>query len=178
MVVSICGDGLYNYGKMSFNQNLEWNQLGGVIGNSNTAAFDGVTLKNAKNYGTVEAATGSSGSALYIGGIMGRVQNNLAISNCENYGTVRSVANCSGAYRVGGVFGDVVGADASVKSCKNGDPDKAPLTVSVIANQAATNTTNIYVGGIMGWSKGKEITSCSNHANVTISGSTSVAPFI
>ena len=178
MVVSICGDGLYNYGKMSFNQMLEWNQLGGVIGNSNTAAFDGVTLKNAKNYGTVEAVTGSSGSALYMGGIMGRVQNNLALSNCENYGTVRSVATCSGAYRVGGVFGDVVGANATVKSCKNGDPGKAPLTVSVIANQEATNTTNIYVGGIMGWSKGKEITSCSNHANVTISGSTSVAPFI
>ena len=178
MLSASSGNGLYNYGKLSFNKKLSWNQIGGVIGNTGSGTFEGITLKNAKNYGTVEAATGSSSSALYMGGVASRIQNNFVVSNCENYGAVNSVATCSGAYRVGGVFGDITSSNAAIENCKNGDPDKAPLTVSVVASQAATNTTNIYVGGIMGWSKGKAITNCSNHANVTISGSTSVSPFI
>ena len=178
MVSLICGNGLYNYGKLSFDKKLEWNQLGGVIGNTTTGALTGATLKNAKNYGTIEATSGASGTAIYIGGVMGRVQNNLSLSNCENYGTVRTVASSSGNYRVGGVFGDVTKVDATVENCKNGDPDKAPITVSVAPSQASTSTTNIYVGGIMGYSESKKIANCSNHANVSLSGTTAVAPFI
>lgn len=104
-----------------------YNMAGGIIG------FSRATIKNCKNYGTIEI-TGNDYGYSGVGGIVGS-QGNKQISLCENYGKI------IGAPRAGGILGCAVSQEIYISNCINeGD---------VINNKNGPNYST-GTGGILG----------------------------
>lgn len=109
------------------------NQIGGIIGY--IAAAD-VTIKNCKNYGTVQARE-------LVGGIVGGSWQNVTYINCENHGTV-----IASSARVGGIAGEKF-AVATLTNCSN----TGSISAAGTAASSDSGTANLYVGYLIGQEK-------------------------
>ena len=149
------------------------NYTGGFIGNSGyNTVFN---ISNCKNYGSV---TGDK----YVGGIVGRATGNtVTITNSTNEGDITA----NNDY-IGGIIGGIDGINSSkFENCTNsgtitgktwyiGGIVGASINDSNITFNNCKNTVNIssptnnYVGGIVGYAKGKTMmNNCVNSGNIS-----------
>ena len=149
------------------------NYTGGFIGNSGyNTVFN---ISNCKNYGSV---TGDK----YVGGIVGRATGNtVTITNSTNEGDITA----NNDY-IGGIIGGIDGINSSkFENCTNsgtitgktwyiGGIVGASINDSNITFNNCKNTVNIssptnnYVGGIVGYAKGKTMmNNCVNTGNIS-----------
>lgn len=149
------------------------NYTGGFIGNSGyNTVFN---ISNCKNYGSV---TGDK----YVGGIVGRATGNtVTITNSTNEGEITA----NNDY-IGGILGGIEGINSSkFENCTNsgtitgktwyiGGIVGASINDSNITFNNCKNTVNIssptnnYVGGIVGYAKGKTMmNNCVNSGNIS-----------
>lgn len=149
------------------------NNCGGFIGTSgNNTVFN---ISNCKNYGSV---TGDK----YVGGIVGRATGNtVTITNSTNEGVVTANNDF-----IGGIIGGIDGINSSkFENCTNsgtitgktwyiGGIVGASNNDSNITFNNCKNTVNIssptnrYVGGIVGYAKGKTMmNNCVNTGNIS-----------
>ena len=149
------------------------NNCGGFIGTSgNNTVFN---ISNCKNYGSV---TGDK----YVGGIVGRAAGNtVTITNSTNEGVVTANNDF-----IGGIIGGIDGINSSkFENCTNsgtitgktwyiGGIVGASNNDSNITFNNCKNTVNIssptnkYVGGIVGYAKGKTMmNNCVNTGNIS-----------
>ena len=149
------------------------NNCGGFIGNSgDNTVFN---ISNCKNYGSV---TGDK----YVGGIVGRATGNtVAITNSTNEGVITA----NNDY-IGGIIGGIDGINSlKFENCTNsgtitgktwyiGGIVGASNNDSNITFNNCKNTVNIssptnsYVGGIVGYAKGKTMmNNCVNTGNIS-----------
>ena len=117
--------------------------VGGIVGR---AAGNTVTITNSTNEGEITANND------YIGGIIGGIDgiNSSKFENCTNSGTITGKT-----WYIGGIVG-ASNNDGNItfNNCKN--------TVSI------SSPTNRYVGGIVGYAKGKTMmNNCVNTGNIS-----------
>ena len=149
------------------------NNCGGFIGNSGENTV--FNISNCKNYGSV---TGDK----YVGGIVGRATGNtVTITNSTNEGVITA----NNDY-IGGIIGGIDGINSSkFENCTNsgtitgkawyiGGIVGASINDSNITFNNCKNTVNIssptnrYVGGIVGYAKGKTMmNNCVNSGNIS-----------
>ncbi len=125
--------------------------LGGSVGYVNT---EGSTVKNCKNYGSINVSgkTSSTGYS-YLGGIASSNANDaLTISNCENYGDCTlNIATMK--LRFGGMSGMLCN---SVSNCH------AEFDITV--NQVAASSA---IGGLAGYMRASTVSNCSYKGTIT-----------
>ena len=93
------------------------------------------------------------------GGIVGIAESSTQVSDCINYGTVKCITSESDAADAGGIVGWL--ADSSnITNCSNFG--------TVIGLIYGSNTSPIYVGGIVGFAWTKSISDCYNAGAVRI----------
>ena len=146
---------------------------GGFIGNSgNNTVFN---ISNCKNYGSV---TGDK----YVGGIVGRAAGNtVTITNSTNEGVVTANNDF-----IGGIIGGIDGINSSkFENCTNSGTitgktwyiggivgrsyNDSNITFNNCKNTVnISSPTNNYVGGIVGYAKGKTMmNNCVNTGNIS-----------
>ena len=117
--------------------------VGGIVGR---ATGNTVTITNSTNEGVVTANND------YIGGIIGGIDgiNSSKFENCTNSGTITGKT-----WYIGGIVGASINdSNITFNNCKN--------TVSI------SSPTNKYVGGIVGYAKGKTMmNNCVNTGNIS-----------
>ena len=149
------------------------NNCGGFIGNSgDNTVFN---ISNCKNYGSV---TGNK----YVGGIVGRATGNtVTITNSTNEGLI--TANDDD---IGGIIGGIDGINSSkFENCTNSGTitgktwyiggivgvsnNDSNITFNNCKNTVnISSPTNRYVGGIVGYAKGKTMmNNCVNSGNIS-----------
>lgn len=135
---------------------------GGVVGRLNRdAAYD---YSGHSNAGDINVGASGSSSGVYIGGIVGRLNEGASISSCENTGgTINySATNSKCELLIGGIVGVT---NKPVTSCTNATAINAAGTYSL-------NSSGKYysVGGIVGYQKGdEELKDDVNTADITLS---------
>ena len=127
-----------NYGSVTGDK-----YVGGIVGR---ATGNTVTITNSTNEGVITANND------YIGGIIGGIDgiNSLKFENCTNSGTITGKT-----WYIGGIVG-ASNNDSNItfNNCKN--------TVNI------SSPTNNYVGGIVGYAKGKTMmNNCVNTGNIS-----------
>ncbi len=169
-----------NYGTISCGTNTKSLSgivtLGGVFGRSQSTAW---TVNNCINYGDVIAQgdwSGISNDSWGVGGVFAECNVKKA-TNCKNFGNISftSTKKMKISLNVGGVAGVVNASGVVIENWQNGNPDAAPNSVTV---NVAGNTAANYVGGVIGWNKGKSLKNCHNHGNVSYTGATDLTPYI
>ena len=161
----------------SGNQTAKTIAIGGLSGgldgeNVSRMAIRGCTMDGAITLsdGTTYGGPVLTGEYLYVGGIVGDMSDGT-VENCTT--TESALIDCRGQYKngIGGIVGYV--NTGSVSSCENS------ATVTFASNGARANTTPTYVGGILGQSYSKGVTTmddCHNHgALTTTSNSTTLS---
>jgi len=140
-------------GAESFTANPTRAQLGGIIGRTRGS----VTVIDSANYANVHKHAMNSSAATRnntrVGGIIGRIHpvggQHVLIDGARNYGNV-SVPGSDGA--LGGVFGEILAP---------------PRGVARIEVTNTTNRGNVQggreVGGIIGWSRPRDVTIRNSH---------------
>ena len=149
------------------------NNCGGFIGNSgDNTVFN---ISNCKNYGSV---TGDK----YVGGIVGRATGNtVTITNSTNEGVVTANNDF-----IGGIIGGIDGINSSkFENCTNSGTitgktwyiggivgasnNDGNITFNNCKNTISISSpTNRYVGGIVGYAKGKTMmNNCVNTGNIS-----------
>ena len=149
------------------------NNCGGFIGNSgDNTVFN---ISNCKNYGSV---TGDK----YVGGIVGRATGNtVTITNSTNEGVVTANNDF-----IGGIIGGIDGINSSkFENCTNSGTitgktwyiggivgasnNDGNITFNNCKNTVSISSpTNRYVGGIVGYAKGKTMmNNCVNTGNIS-----------
>ena len=149
------------------------NYTGGFIGNSGyNTVFN---ISNCKNYGSV---TGDK----YVGGIVGRATGNtVTITNSTNEGVVTANNDF-----IGGIIGGIDGINSSkFENCTNSGTitgktwyiggivgrsyNDSNITFNNCKNTVSISSpTNNYVGGIVGYAKGKTMmNNCVNTGNIS-----------
>ena len=149
------------------------NNCGGFIGTSgNNTVFN---ISNCKNYGSV---TGDK----YVGGIVGRAAGNtVTITNSTNEGVVTANNDF-----IGGIIGGIDGINSSkFENCTNSGTitgktwyiggivgasnNDSNITFNNCKNTVSISSpTNRYVGGIVGYAKGKTMmNNCVNTGNIS-----------
>ena len=117
--------------------------VGGIIGK---ATGNTLTVTNCSNEGTVTSSDD------FIGGIVGRIEgiNSSKFENCVNNGTITGKT-----WYIGGIVGQSNNdSNITFNNCKN--------TVNI------TSASNRYIGGIVGYAKGKTImNNCVNTGNIS-----------
>lgn len=117
--------------------------VGGIVGR---AAGNTVTITNSTNEGEITANND------YIGGIIGGIDgiNSSKFENCTNSGTITGKT-----WYIGGIVGASINdSNITFNNCKN--------TVNI------SSPTNRYVGGIVGYAKGKTMmNNCVNTGNIS-----------
>jgi len=141
----------YNTGTVTASGTAFSAYAGGITG-----YFSYSSIINCYNSGSVSA---SSSGTTYAGGITG--QTSSAIANCYNTGSVSASATSydSRAY-AGGITGQT---SSTITNCYN--------TASVTAS---SESSNAYVGGIIGYSSSSSIINCYNTGSVSASSPYSV----
>ncbi len=169
-----------NYGTISCGTNTKSLSglvtLGGVFGRSQSTAW---TVNNCINYGDVIAQgdwSGISNDSWGVGGVFAECNVKKA-TNCKNFGNISftSTKKMKISLNLGGVAGVVNASGVVIENWQNGNPDAAPNSVTV---NVAGNSANNYVGGVIGWNKGKSLKNCHNHGNVSYTGATDLTPYI
>ena len=149
------------------------NNCGGFIGNSgDNTVFN---ISNCKNYGSV---TGDK----YVGGIVGRATGNtVTITNSTNEGVITANNDF-----IGGIIGGIDGINSSkFENCTNSGTitgktwyiggivgrsyNDSNITFNNCKNTVSISSpTNNYVGGIVGYAKGKTMmNNCVNTGNIS-----------
>ena len=149
------------------------NNCGGFIGNSgDNTVFN---ISNCKNYGSV---TGDK----YVGGIVGRATGNtVTITNSTNEGIITANNDF-----IGGIIGGIDGINSSkFENCTNSGTitgktwyiggivgrsyNDSNITFNNCKNTVSISSpTNNYVGGIVGYAKGKTMmNNCVNTGNIS-----------
>ncbi len=127
-----------NYGSVTGDK-----YVGGIVGR---ATGNTVTITNSTNEGVITANND------YIGGIIGGIDgiNSSKFENCTNSGTITGKA-----WYIGGIVGASINdSNITFNNCKN--------TVNI------SSPTNRYVGGIVGYAKGKTMmNNCVNSGNIS-----------
>ena len=111
---------------------------GGIVGVSDSTAS--ATIEECFNKGTIKALKANFTTQQNVGGIVGRVHNNLTISDCYNIGNVKITELASGG-SAGGIVGVCVfGANLTIRRCFNTGTieDSSYGTCYEIANSFAT----------------------------------------
>ena len=143
------GDG---YATSAFGGTFDGNghTISGLTGSNGLfVSVKDATIQNLKVVGTI------SGTATYVGGIVGKTQGSTQIKNCSFSGSVTSTTDKSNySYGVGGIVGNANGT----------------LTVTSCANHATVTATNGCPGGIVGYAGSNKITISNCYNDGTISG--------
>ncbi len=149
------------------------NNCGGFIGNSGENTV--FNISNCKNYGSV---TGDK----YVGGIVGRATGNtVTITNSTNEGKITANNDF-----IGGIIGGIEGINSSkFENCTNSGTitgktwyiggivgasnNDGNITFNNCKNTVSISSpTNNYVGGIVGYAKGKTMmNNCVNTGNIS-----------
>ena len=180
-------DTITNYGIILQKSTVNYSYIGGIFGswwtNDNDVAY---TLKNITNNGGIiveEGISHTSSGTPYYGGIIGRHQGtkgSVTLENCTNNGVVEILADfkLSGSAHcyIGGIIGG--GAEMYFKDCNNngaitqhGDVNTnkpAWKPKSGTTKGAFTNTTTLYLGGIIGKVDSSTIQDCDNNGPISI----------
>ena len=93
------------------------------------------------------------------GGIVGIADSSTQVSDCINYGTVKGITSKYNATNAGGIVGWLAGS-SNITNCSNFG--------TVIGLADGSNTSPIYVGGIVGFAYTKSISDCYNAGAVRI----------
>ena len=93
------------------------------------------------------------------GGIVGIADSSTQVSDCINYGTVKGITSKYNATNAGGIVGWLAGS-SNITNCSNFG--------TVIGLADGSNTSPIYVGGIVGSAWTKSISDCYNAGAVRI----------
>lgn len=93
------------------------------------------------------------------GGIVGIAESSTQVSDCINYGTVKGITSKYNATNAGGIVGWLAGS-SNITNCSNFG--------TVIGLADGSNTSPIYVGGIVGFAYTKSISDCYNAGAVRI----------
>ena len=146
-------------------------KIGGVVGVNN-----GGTISYVSNSGAVKANLGDSSSRNYVGGVVGRQENNGTISNAVNSGSVR------GSNVVGGIVGNNVSgvvdssgntSTASIYAGAGQGGGIAGANAGTIQNITVTESFAIHSrdhgSPVVGYNNGV-LTNVHNTADFTISG--------
>lgn len=159
--------------------------LGGITGGCNGASSDGITIDSCTNSGSVI----NNGGASDIGGIAGQIAPaansiTVTISNCTNSGAVSSAVAENGCPNVGADYTSVGGIAGQldpkaannhnthlVTNCKN------TAAGSVSAAGVLKQGKQLALGGIVATGTcDVRISSCTNEAEVSYTGDTSITP--
>jgi len=165
MVGSTTISNCYNIGEVSVSSSFYDVSAGGIVG----SVAGSITITDSYNMGNVSATVLSSSPIAYASGMIGYMQDGLAIiTNCYNTGNV-SVTVSSYAY-VGGIV--CYAYSAAITNCYNtGD-------MSAVATQSLTafRSSYAYVGGIVGnIDDSVTLTNCYNTGDVSAKTSSSAS---
>lgn len=156
-----------NYGTVSFTRTSSSElRVGGIIGTLNPAAALSHHLTDCKNNGDclITNDANVSGSALYLGGIVGYSNSPsypVYLSGCDNNATVANQAGtCSSLILGGGIAGKLTSL-AQVTDCSTSSG-------ALMENTADGN--RIWIGGIAGEAQGATFRGCTNKGSVRNSG--------
>ncbi|MBO6168871.1 MAG: hypothetical protein J6O51_02760 [Bacteroidales bacterium] len=143
---------------LTTNQKKTYNNIGGVVGYANT----GADITNCELTSAASLNATSNGE-LRFGGIVG--MSYVTVSGCSNNAdmTVSRTPKISGVpytSYVGGIAG-LQNADFAVEGCTNG----GDLSVTMDPDSKYS-----YVAGIVAYTKGSSIKSCSNSGDITVDG--------
>ena len=159
--------GCENYGTVSFIGTSSSDlRVGGIIGTLNPAAVLSHHLTDCKNNGAclITNAATISGSALYLGGIVGYSNSPsypVYLSGCDNNATVANRAGTCSSFIVGGGIAGKLTSLAQVTNCSTSSE-------ALLENTAEGN--RIWIGGIAGEAQGATFRGCTNKGSVRNSG--------
>lgn len=133
-------------GKVTGSENV--GGIAGCDGSASVRAADEKKYEQLINYAEV------SGSTAKIGGIIGSVRENTEVKLCENYGAVKATDALTAC--IGGIAGYNEG---TVAGCVSAPQDK-PITKTADGEKELDEDklTGIFVGGLVGYNHGGEIT--------------------
>lgn len=156
-----------NYGTVSFTGTSSSDlRVGGIIGTLNPAAALSHHLTDCKNNGDCLITNDGtiSGSALYLGGIVGYSNSPsypVYLSRCDNNATVANRAGTCSSFIVGGGIAGKLSSLAQVTNCSTSSK-------ALLENMAEGN--RIWIGGIAGEAQGATFRGCTNKGSVRNSG--------
>ena len=117
------------------------------------------------NYGEIVSNCPSTTANQPIGGIVGSAEGAVTILSCTNHGPITS--NCAGANMIGGIMG-VSNGRAAVDASGN---TEYVATITDCHNNgnisSATCGSDLFLGGIVGYLTGAQISFCSNSGRIS-----------
>lgn len=93
----------------------------------------------------------------YIGSIVGMMEHTSEITLCSTNATINGIHKVNDAY-VGGIAGYVGDGGKIKKSCNYGN---------ITVGSTNTQISKVYVGGIVGYFEGTDVTNCFNMGNIS-----------
>ena len=131
---------------------------GGVVGRLNREKDSYSGLSNA---GTLNVGAAGGSSYRLIGGVVGRCDEGASITELTNSGSINYSAETTYQTFIGGIVA-TNGVDELVLDACNS-------TGGTITYTGATTNGNLYIGGIVGYSK-RPVFNCTNAMNINIGG--------
>lgn len=116
---------------------------GQIIGGGSGTIIEDCTI----NAVTIEYGTSSSGSNSYIGGLAGKISDDVRISNCLIDGAVKLNYNAAGGGCVGGIVGDSTGSSSNYSILEN---VSISGNVSIENTYSSSSSNTDYFGAIAG----------------------------
>lgn len=137
-------------------------RLGGIV--AYVAQAGSLGIEACVNYGEVVNNCTSTTANQPMGGITGSAEGAVTIKSCANYGHVTS--NCAGVNMIGGIMG-VSNGRAAVDASGN---TNYVATITDCHNAGTISSTmcssDLFLGGIVGFLTGAQITTSSNSGSV------------
>ena len=140
-------------------------RLGGLV--AYVASAGSLGIEECVNYGEVVSNCNSTTANQPIGGIVGSAEGAVSILSCTNHGHVTS--HCAGANMIGGIMG-VSNGRAAVNASEN---TNYVATITDCHNDgditSAECGSDLFLGGIVGYLTGAQITRSSNGGRISSS---------
>lgn len=127
------------------------NYVGGIAGQSRWGG-----ISNSTNNANV------TGSGSYVGGISGSAETSFSITNCKN-----TSSTVSGKNAVGGIVGYAKIAEYTIviSACENSAQVSASEKLNLTFD--GSSKAGAFIGGIVGYAEGANISHCNNSGTVT-----------